>query len=87
MLLLSTNERLYSLVKSVRNSGKQETNSYSVLLLFYCCRSSLHLNFPIAGLFGLYQEENATDRGDWYRKSIERISGITTIQNGGGGIN
>ena len=37
----------------------------------------------IAGSFGLYQEENATDRTDWNRKSIERISGIRTIQNGG----
>ena len=41
----------------------------------------------IAGSFGLYQEENATDRSDWNRKTIERISGIGTMQNGGGGIN
>ena len=40
----------------------------------------------MADSFGLYQEENATDRSDWNRKSIERISGIRTIQNGGGGI-
>ena len=37
----------------------------------------------IAGSFGLYQEENATDRSVWNRKSMEQISGIRTIQNGG----
>ena len=37
--------------------------------------------------FGLYQEENATDKSDRNSKSIERISGIRTIQNGGEGIN
>ena len=40
----------------------------------------------IAGSFGLYQEENAIDRSDRTRKSIEQISGVRTIQNGGGGI-
>ena len=40
----------------------------------------------VAGSFGLFQEENATDRSDWNRKPIEQISGISTIQNGGGGI-
>ena len=39
--------------------------------------------YQLAGSFGLYQEENATDRSDWNRKSIEQISGIRTIQNGG----
>ena len=42
--------------------------------------------FHLAVSFGLYPEENAIERSDWNRKSIERISGIKTIQNGGGEI-
>ena len=30
----------------------------------------------VAGSFGLYQEENATYRSDWNRKSIKQIYGI-----------
>ena len=60
---------------------------YAFLRSFYQYIVLQTIFFPTAGLFGLYQEENATDRSDWNRKSIEQISGIRTIQNGGGGIN
>ena len=34
----------------------------------------------IAGSFGFYLEENATDRSKWNMKPINQNSGITTIQ-------